>query len=78
VPLGHKLQQNGLQSENVLVGCIRAVPSYACTGTKLGLTLKDNSWVGEGNGIDVQTSIGLQGSVPLAEADFVGIKQYST
>jgi len=39
---------------------------------------KDDSWVGEGNGIDGQTSIGLQGSVPLAEADFVGMKQNST
>ena len=78
VPSGHKLQQNGLQLENVFVGHIRAVPSYACTGTELGLTSKDDSWVGEGNGIDGQTSIGLQGSVPLAEFDFVGMKQYST
>jgi len=36
---------------------------------------KDNSWVGEGNGIDGQTSIGLQGFVPVAEADNVGMKQ---
>ena len=78
VPSGHKLQQNGLQLENVFVGHIRAVPSYACTGTELGLTSKDDSWVGEGHGIDGQTSIGLQGSVPLAESDFVGMKQYST
>jgi len=40
--------------------------------------LKDDSWEGEGNGIDGQTSIGLQGSVLLAEFDFVGKKQYST
>jgi len=78
MPSRHKLQWNGLQLENVLVGHIRAVPSYACTGTKLGLTSKDDSWVGEGNGIDGQTSIGLQGSVPHVEADFVGMKQYST
>jgi len=78
VPSGHKLQWNGLQLENVLVGRIRAVSSYACTGTKLGLMLKDDSWVGEGNDIDGQTSIGLQGSVPLVEADFAGMKQNST
>jgi len=31
--------------------------------------------VGEENSIDGQTSIGLQGSVPFAEADNVGMEQ---
>jgi len=75
MPSWHKLQQNGLQLENVLAGCTDTVPSYTCTRTKLCLMSKDDSWVGEGNGIDGQTSIGLQGSVPIAEADFVGMKQ---
>jgi len=78
MPSWHKLQQNSLELENVLAGPTGTVPSYTCTRTKLGLTSKDNSWVGEGNDIDGQTSIGLQGSVPLAEADFVGMEQNST
>jgi len=55
VPSWHKLQQNGLQLKNDLAGHIGAVQSYACTGTKLGLAWKVDSWVGEGKGKDSQT-----------------------
>jgi len=74
----HKLQHNGLQLENVFAGHIGAVLSHACTGTELGLTLKDDSWVGEGNGRDGQTSIGLQGSDPVANPDSVNLKSKSS
>ena len=77
MPPRHKLQHNGLQLENVFAGHIGTVLSYACTGTKLGLTSKDDSWVGEGNGQDGQTSIGLQGSDPIAILDIVNMKSKS-
>ena len=78
VPPRHKLQHNGLQLENVFAGRIGAVLSHACTGTELGLTSKDDSWVGEGNGRDGQTSIGLQGSDPVANPDSVNMKSKSS
>jgi len=48
-----KLQQDGLQHENVLVEVIHSVPFFACTCTKPGLTSDDDSWVG-GSGWDGQ------------------------
>jgi len=78
VPPRHKLQHNGFQLENVFAGRIGAVLSHACTGTELGLTSKDDSWVGEGHGRDGQTSIGLQGSDPVANPDSVNIKSQSS